>query len=182
MAQKQRSAIDRRTTRHEGYRFSQRARKRVSDSATGWTFWATFQLTTLFTTGDSLLHQSPTRAIQRAAAGRITDFSHLTTLSHSPHIGKADGSLQRAIGLRIDPVPGTVEGINSTTRVVFQSRRSAAFGTVLTCPETWACVGLSHNCPASGRVSERSKPSLNSDAGTIENWCRGRDSKEEPAE
>ncbi len=31
MAQKQRSAIDRRTTRHEGYRFSQRVRKRVEE-------------------------------------------------------------------------------------------------------------------------------------------------------
>ena len=29
VAQKQRSAIDRRTTRHDGYRLSQRARKRV---------------------------------------------------------------------------------------------------------------------------------------------------------
>ena len=29
VAQKQRSAIDRRTTRHEGYRVSQRARKRI---------------------------------------------------------------------------------------------------------------------------------------------------------
>ena len=35
MAQKQRSAIDRRTTRHEGYRLSQRARKRVEE-VFGW--------------------------------------------------------------------------------------------------------------------------------------------------
>ena len=31
VAQKQRSAIDRRTTRHDGYRFSQRARKRIEE-------------------------------------------------------------------------------------------------------------------------------------------------------
>ena len=35
VAQKQRSAIDRRTTRHEGYRFSQRVRKRVEE-VFGW--------------------------------------------------------------------------------------------------------------------------------------------------
>ena len=35
MAQKQRSAIDRRTTRHEGYRVSQRARKRIEE-VFGW--------------------------------------------------------------------------------------------------------------------------------------------------
>ena len=35
MAQKQRSAIDRRTTRHEGYGLSQRARKRVEE-VFGW--------------------------------------------------------------------------------------------------------------------------------------------------
>ena len=35
VAQKQRSAIDRRTTRHEGYRLSQRARKRVEE-VFGW--------------------------------------------------------------------------------------------------------------------------------------------------
>ena len=35
LAQKQRSAIDRRTTRHEGYRSSQRARKRIEE-VFGW--------------------------------------------------------------------------------------------------------------------------------------------------
>ena len=35
VAQKQRSAIDRRTTRHEGYRVSQRARKRIEE-VFGW--------------------------------------------------------------------------------------------------------------------------------------------------
>ena len=35
MAQKQRSAIDRRTTRHEGYRLSQRTRKRIEE-VFGW--------------------------------------------------------------------------------------------------------------------------------------------------
>lgn len=35
MTQKQRSAIDRRTTRHDGYRLSQRARKRV-EAVFGW--------------------------------------------------------------------------------------------------------------------------------------------------
>ena len=35
VAQKQRSAIDRRTTRHDGYRFSQRARKRIEE-VFGW--------------------------------------------------------------------------------------------------------------------------------------------------
>ena len=35
MAQKQRSAIDRRTTRHEGYRVSQRVRKRIEE-VFGW--------------------------------------------------------------------------------------------------------------------------------------------------
>ena len=35
VAQKQRSAIDRRTTRHEGYRLSQRARKRIEE-VFGW--------------------------------------------------------------------------------------------------------------------------------------------------
>ena len=35
VAQKRRSAIDRRTTRHEGYRLSQRVRKRV-DEIFGW--------------------------------------------------------------------------------------------------------------------------------------------------
>ena len=35
MAQKQRSAIDRRTTHHDGYRLSQRARKRVEE-VFGW--------------------------------------------------------------------------------------------------------------------------------------------------
>ena len=35
VAQKQRSAIDRRTTRHDGYRFSQRTRKRIEE-VFGW--------------------------------------------------------------------------------------------------------------------------------------------------
>jgi hypothetical protein len=35
VAQKQRSAIDRRTTRHEGYRVSQRVRKRIEE-VFGW--------------------------------------------------------------------------------------------------------------------------------------------------
>ena len=35
VAQKERSAIDRRTTRHEGYRFNQRVRKRVEE-VLGW--------------------------------------------------------------------------------------------------------------------------------------------------
>ena len=35
VAQKQRSTIDRRTTRHDGYRFSQRARKRIKE-VFGW--------------------------------------------------------------------------------------------------------------------------------------------------
>ena len=35
VAQKQRSAIDRRTTRHQGYRFSQRVRKRIEE-VFGW--------------------------------------------------------------------------------------------------------------------------------------------------